>query len=82
MLCTPRPAYADLGLESLFFIALAVNLVKWRYSYGRQCYKTKFAKTEIVPPVTESGELDERYMRGLLENTGHWPLVKAPFNAG
>lgn len=80
VLCTPRPDYAHLRLTSLYFIALMLNMVRWRYSYGRQCYKTKFSKTEVLLPVTEAGELDEVYMAALVENARYWPLVNAAFD--
>ena len=53
VLCCPKPNYEDAGLEWRLFAQLMINQMKWRYSYGRQCYKRKFAKTEIVMPVTE-----------------------------
>ena len=46
-----------LKLTSLYFIQFMINQVRWRYSYGRQCYKTKFAETEIILPIKENGEL-------------------------
>lgn len=77
VLCTPKNAYEYLSLASLFFVALMLNLVKWRYSYGRQSYLTKFAKTEIWLPVTESGELDIEYMETMTKSTKYWTLVQA-----
>ena len=56
-----------------------VNMVRWRYSYGRQCYKNMFAKTEVVLPVTEAGDLDTKYMTTLVNNIAYCPLVKCVF---
>jgi hypothetical protein len=80
VLCIPRKEYKNLGLPSLFFIQAMLNHIKWRYSYGRQCYKTKYAKTEIVLPVKEGDELDQDYMEKMVEAANHWPLVEAGFN--
>lgn len=57
-------------------MAAMVNRVKWRYSYGRQCYKSKFAQTEIVLPVGTEGKPDEDYMAAVVENAPYWPLVR------
>jgi type I restriction enzyme M protein len=80
VLCTPRPEHSGIPLTSLFFIQAMLNHMKWRYSYGRQCYKTKYANTEIVLPVTRSsGALDDDYMRRTVEGANHWPLIQAAF---
>lgn len=81
VMCVPKKEFDDLPLAVLFFIQFMINEVKWRYSYGRQCYQRKFAKTEIVLPVTASGELDRGYMTEQVENTTYWPLVNATFPA-
>ncbi len=72
VLCLPSK---DMAIETRLFAQLMINLVKWRYSYGRQCYKRKFAKTEIVMPV-KKGVLDVDYMKAVVESAGYWPLVK------
>lgn len=80
VLCTKNRQYEELKLTSLYFITLMLNMVKWRYSYGRECYKTKYAKTEVYLPVTDSGILDESCMKTIVENAAYWPLVEAVFN--
>ena len=80
VLCTPKPQYRSLRLSALFFIAQMINQVKWRYSYGRQCYMTKFANTEIFLPIDRENRLDVAYMATLVESTSYWPLVKAIFD--
>jgi hypothetical protein len=79
VLCTLKTAYKGIKLSSLFFIQSMMNEIKWRYSYGRQCYKTKYAKTEIMLPVQENGALDENYMASMVEAANHWLLVEAGF---
>jgi type I restriction-modification system DNA methylase subunit len=80
VLCLPKKDHQSLRLTSLFFIQGMMNHIKWRYSYGRQCYKTKYAKTEIVLPVKANGTLDEDYMAKLVQAANHWPLVEAGFS--
>ena len=80
VLCNLKENYEDISLASLYFATFMINRMKWRYSYGRQCYKTKFAKTEIFLPVTESGEIDFSYMEGMVKSTKYWSLVEATFN--
>ena len=81
VLCTLKPEYRNLKLTSLFFIQAMMNSIKWRYSYGRQCYKTKYEKTEIPLPINEDGKLDEEFMAALVKGAKHWPLVSAIFES-
>ena len=78
VLLIPREEYSDLRLTTLVFTSVMINEVKWRYSYGRQCYKTKFATTNIMLPVKGSA-LDEDYMQSAVERASYWKLVKAAF---
>jgi hypothetical protein len=57
-----------------------LNEVKWRYSYGRQCYMGKFASTEIMLPVNRADDLDEDYMASVVEMATYWPFVAAVFS--
>ncbi|MCH8043585.1 MAG: N-6 DNA methylase [Planctomycetes bacterium] len=77
VLCIPRPEYASLRLSSLVFIQAMMNHMKWRYSYGRQCYKGKYAKTEIWLPVTKGGKLNEKYMANMVGQANHWSIIEA-----
>lgn len=72
VICEPKE---KLQLTTLFFIQMMLNQVKWRYSYGRQCYKTKFAQTQIYLPMTKDRELDESYMANVIKNTPYWRFV-------
>ena len=74
----PKPEYKSLSLTSLLFISIMINEVKWRYSYGRQCYKTKFSTTNIMLPV-KGDELDEGFMESAIESASYWKLVNAAF---
>ena len=79
VLCSLRPTHSSLKLSSLFFIQAMMNHAKWRYSYGRQCYKTKYEKTNIWLPVLSSGQLNEGYMANMVEQANHWAIIKSSF---
>ena len=78
VLCTLKNEHKNMKLSSLIFIQAMMNHMKWRYSYGRQCYKTKYAKTEIWLPV-HNGRLDEKYMSNMVEQANHWSIIEASF---
>jgi len=79
VLCVLKPYYQYLRLTSLLFIQSMMNSIKWRYSYGRQCYKTKYSKTEIPLPINIEGALDEDFMAAFVKGAKNWPIVKAAF---
>ena len=58
----------EFRIATLFFIQLMINETKWRWSYGRQCYKGKFQKTQIYLPVNSEGGIDEYYIEAFTEN--------------
>lgn len=71
-----------LKIATLFFIAMMLNLQKWRYSYGRQCYKAKFSAVTIPLPVQGQDELDESYMESVATNTTYWPFLHSAISKG
>lgn len=58
VICTP---IFKMRITTLFFIAMSLNLEKWRWSYGRQCYKTKFSKTKIFVPIKDNINMQNIY---------------------
>jgi len=73
VICTPRKSYS---LETVFFLHLMINLAKWRYSYGRQCYKYKFAKTNIFVPLRTDSRIDETLIEKMIRSHPGWQVVK------
>lgn len=70
-------------LTTRLFVALMLNQQTWRYSYGRQCYRTKFLSTELWLPVEPNSSLpDEDYMRSIVERGSYWPIVQARLDGG
>ena len=79
VMLTPKAGNEGFTPASLTFAAQMLNMVKWRYSYGRQCYQNRFSKTEFVLPVTSGGELDYPYMEAVVGQAPYWPLVQNSF---
>lgn len=66
-----------MSLGCLLFIASMINREKWRVSYGRQCYKTVFAKTNIFLPIKENGDLDNECMNEISSNSYNFKGIEA-----
>lgn len=79
VMCTPKPVFNQFCPSSLMFVSQMLNDTKWRYSYGRQCYKTKYANTPIYLPITDSGALDYKFMKLMVENQPYWSYVESAF---
>lgn len=62
--------------ETLFFIVMMLNRDKWRWMYGRQCYKTKFSKTVIKLPADENGILDEEIIHKFVRSHYGWKSIE------
>jgi len=73
VMCVPKRAYR---ITTLVYIQTWLNKVKWRYSYGRQCYKRTFQKTEIFLPWADNGELNEDSMEYIVTNQPYWKAFK------
>jgi hypothetical protein len=76
VICKSR---TKMKLETLFFVAFMLNREKWRYSYGRQCYKEKFAKTITFLPSKEDGSLDEEIIESLVHRAYYWDAVSKSY---
>jgi hypothetical protein len=74
VVCTPKD---PLEPTTLFFIAYMLNRQKWRYSYGRQCYKRKLEHVCVDVPVTADGQIDQRSMRQIVMRASYWACIAA-----
>ena len=79
VMCVPKPWYSGFTPASLTFVAQMLHNVRWRYSYGRQCYMTKFAKTQFLLPVDDGGNIDYEYMEAALRQTPYWLVLESAF---
>jgi len=64
-------------VETLFFFAMMINKEKWRWMYGRQCYKTKFSSIKVNLPVTTTGNIDEDLISKIVGSRWGWPLLNS-----
>ncbi|HWS83663.1 MAG TPA: restriction endonuclease subunit S [Ktedonobacteraceae bacterium] len=76
IICLPKNKYR---LTTLFFIVFMLNYQKWRYSYGRQCYKAKLEKVKIYLPIDKNGYLDENCIETIVKQTSYWPNIEKWF---
>ncbi len=58
----------ELKKTTLNFITILLNIERWRYGYGRKCYKQKLGKLSIKLPVTKEGKLDETVIEEIMKN--------------
>ncbi|MBI2652593.1 restriction endonuclease subunit S [Candidatus Woesearchaeota archaeon] len=61
--------------ETLLFVALLLNIERWRYSYGRKCYNQKIKKLKLKLPVKENN-LNEEYISQILQKRDILGLLK------
>ena len=76
LICKPK---MPLRITSLIYIQALINKVKWRYSYGRQCYKRIFQKAVIYLPITSDGKPDEDYMEATVTEQHYWEYFKQTY---
>jgi len=62
-------------VETLLYATAALNLVKWRYSYGRQPYKRIFQKTVITMPILKARQIDQNYIKNLVNSQPYWQAL-------
>ena len=72
LVCVPLTPFR---VTSAFFIAAMINQQKWRYSYGRQCYKAKLSALKITLPWRDGG-VDEGAMAAAVEAQAYWEYVR------
>jgi hypothetical protein len=74
VICKPK---SPMRVTTLIYLQALLNKVKWRYSYGRQCYKGNFEKTVVKLPILKDGEIDEDYIENLVTSLPYWDEYKA-----
>jgi hypothetical protein len=66
-----------MSLKKLFLIASQINLLKWRFSYGRQPYKRIFSRTNIFLPIkNDDGSIDEDHIEKVVCSCYGWNIVE------
>jgi hypothetical protein len=75
---TPKKNFS---IPTLLFIAMMINKEKWRWMYGRQCYKTKFSSTNIKLPSKRSGKIDENEIHKIVTSRWGWNFLNSFLNS-
>jgi hypothetical protein len=55
----PRKPLRD---NTLLYIAVLIDRNKWRYSYGRKCFREKLSKLSLNLPMLNSEQIDEDFI--------------------
>lgn len=63
---------APMKVTTMLYVQALLNMVKWRYSYGRQCYKGNFERTVILMPIAGDGKPNEVYIESIVTNQPYW----------
>ena len=77
IICVPP---CNMRIATAYFIAAMINNQKWRYSYGRQCYKEKLSALSIQVPLRD-GHIDEAAIEDIVERQPYWPYVSSRMTA-
>jgi hypothetical protein len=67
----------NLKLTTLLFIGAILNRQRWRFSYGRKCFKEKIKVQSIYLPIDSKGQIDEDTMEKFVKNTPYWTHLHA-----
>lgn len=67
--CLPKK---PLKISTLIFLQYILNRQRWRYSYGRKCFKQKMLRLKVLVPLDENGEIDEETIEKIVSNTTYW----------
>lgn len=71
-----------LKISTLIFIQVVLNYERWRYSYGRKCFKEKLSQMALLLPVTNQKDIDETIVEKMVENTFYWNFIFNNFQKG
>lgn len=74
--CLPKK---PLRFSTLIFLQFILNQERWRYSYGRKCFRQKLSQLEIYVPINEYGEMNEEAIEKIVSNTTYWNYLSQKF---
>lgn len=76
LICKPKKW---VSLPIIFFTMLQLRMMRWRFSYGRKCYSNKIGKIKFKLPVTDNGNINEKYIENIVQNCYGWDIVLKNF---
>jgi type I restriction enzyme M protein len=59
----------ELKPRTLVFIQYMVDSQKWRYSYGRKCFRERLSQLQLFVPTDAEGEIDEDTIEKIVADT-------------
>lgn len=68
-------AKEKLRFQTMLFIVMQLNRLRWRFSYGRKCYLNKKEKVKIYLPLKDDGKIDEDYIEYLVKKRRAWQTL-------
>lgn len=66
----------DLSLKAILFIMAQLNGQRWRFSYGRKCYRNKVDKIKVALPADEAGNIDYNTIDKIVDSCPVWQELK------
>lgn len=67
----------EMDIRVLYFIQMMIDRERWRYSYSRSYFADKVAESEILLPMTDTGELDTEFIFQTIESTAYWDHLES-----
>lgn len=77
--CLPKKKF---DTTTLLFIQLVINSEKWRFSYGRKCFREKLSNMSIKLPKDKGNGINEKDIKEIIKNTSYWDFLKDIFING
>jgi len=76
LVCHPTKKYK---FTTLLLMVTQINILQWRFSYGRKCYENKVHKIKIYLPYDSEDNIDENYINYIFKNTEAWKILETLF---
>lgn len=67
----------NLKNTTLIFITILINLARWRYGYGRKCYKQKLEWIKLKLPINKEGKINEELIEKLMKSRDIFGIFKS-----
>jgi len=77
LICKPKQG---IKLTTLLYAISCINKERWRFSYGRKCYRNKFDLLTVPFPVDSKGKIDQKRIDEILDSNNFLPIVSEALN--
>lgn len=65
----------ELKESTFIYLQFILNRQRWRYSYGRKCFREKMERQQLFVPLNTKGEIDEENIEKIVSNTNYWDYL-------